>query len=129
MLQLQDLPQEVFVRQEIGLAKHHVVQGGAAHCVSAATFRRDELTQQQVALELGNSAVVRVGSQQFGQTSAGDWRLEQTPVVGGKDAQVLADVGRQHLLWLPEREHPRGLLCLWLFGVGFCLSSGHGFRS
>lgn len=67
MLHLQYFAEGVGVAIEIRLAKYHVVQARSAHGLRAAALGRDEFTQQQIAFELGNGAVVRVGAQQLGQ--------------------------------------------------------------
>ncbi|MNJ54780.1 hypothetical protein D3C77_502360 [compost metagenome] len=129
VLQLQDLAKVVFVTKEIALAKHHVVQARAPHGVRGASWRRQELTQQQVALELGDRAVVSVGAQQLGQPDSGHRRLVDPPVVAGEHAQVLADIAAQYLLRLPEREQARRLWAAPLSALSLFAWSGHGFRS
>jgi hypothetical protein len=58
------------VAVQIHFPEHHEVQGGTAHRSRRHTQRRNELTQQQVALEPGNGPMMRVGSQQLGQALA-----------------------------------------------------------
>jgi len=62
VLHLQHFAEGVGVAIEIRLAKHHVVQARPSHGLRAAALGRDEFTQQQVAFELRNCAVVRVGA-------------------------------------------------------------------
>lgn len=67
MLHLQYSAKGIGIAIEVRFAKHHVIQARPAHGLRAAALGRDEFTQQQVALELGDGAVVRVGAQQLGQ--------------------------------------------------------------
>jgi len=70
MLQLNHLANHIADALKKRITKDHEVQGGAAHGLRAAPGRRDEVTQQQVAFETRDGAVVSVGAQQLGQTGA-----------------------------------------------------------
>lgn len=118
VLQLQHLAQNVGLALRIPLAEHHKIQRRAAHGLRTAPRRRYKVTQQQVAFEARDGAVVGVGAQHFRQPGSGHARCVDLPVVAGEHAQVFAHVASQHGLGRAEAEclhvAPRGSSgCRW----------------
>ncbi|MNC42398.1 hypothetical protein D3C75_912130 [compost metagenome] len=104
MLQLNHLADDVADAQEKRIAKHHEIQPCAPHGLPAAPSRGDEVTQQHVAFEARNGAVVGIGPQHLGQSGARHGRHVHPSVAGREHAQVFADVAGQHRLWRAEAE-------------------------